>query len=141
MSAGLVLRGGSELSPAEFGGSQSGGLTIMSGSRKHKRSRHSKRSGSSRHRRGRKLRGGNCGGMAPMGMSGGNYGIPGINPSVMSGGNLITPPQNAGGRKSRKSRSTLRRPLVMPRYGGGRTRRLRKHSGKARRHRTKSYSA
>jgi len=139
--SGNLLRGGmSELSPADFG-SQSGGLLITGGRRSgSKRSRHSKRSGSSRHRRGRKLRGGNCGGMAPMGMSGGNYGIPGINTSGMSGGNLITPPQNGGGRK-RRSRSTLRRPLVMPRYGGGRTRRLRKHSGKARRHRTKSYSA
>jgi hypothetical protein len=132
MSGPLMMRGGSELSPGDFNSPQTGGLLtgIMGGSRKRSGSKRSgsKRSGSKR-RGSRKLRGGNScqmkAGMAPMGMS---------------GGNLITPP-GGGGRKSR-SRSSLRKPLVLPRYGGGgKTRRLRKHSGKARRHRTKSYSA
>jgi len=137
MSAGLVLRGGSELSPGDFNSPQTGGLLtgIMGGSRKRSGSKRSgsKRSGSKR-RGSRKLRGGNScqmkAGMAPMGMSGGV--------GVMA-------PPGGGGRKSRRSKSSssLRKPLVLPRYGGGgsKTRRLRKHSGKARRHRTKSYSA
>ena len=99
----LILRGGSELSPAEFGGPQTGGIMVQGG----RRGRSGKRSGSKR-RGSRKLRGGNnCqmkAGMNPMGMSGGV--------------GVMAPPG-----------------------GGGRTRRLRKHSGKARRHRTKSYSA
>ena len=125
MSAGLVLRGGSELSPADFG-SQTGGLLtgIMGGSRKRSGS---KRSGSKR-RGSRKLRGGNNCQMKA-----------GMNPMGMSGGVGVMAPPGGGGRKSRsRSRSSLRKPLVLPRYGGGgRTRRLRKHSGKARRHRTK----
>lgn len=128
----LILRGGSELSPAEFGGPQTGGIMVQGG----RRGRSGKRSGSKRSgskRRGsRKLRGGNNCQMKA-----------GMNPMGMSGGVGVMAPPGGGGRKSRsRSRSSLRKPLVLPRYGGGgRTRRLRKHSGKARRHRTKSYSA
>ena len=120
MSATAILRGGSELTPADFtlGGAQSGGIMVQGGKRSgSKRSgskrRGSKRRGSKRSKRSRrKMRGGNCG--APLGttMGGNMSGMPQM-------GGMITPPSG----------------------GGGRTRRLRKLSGKARRHRTKSYSA
>ena len=152
----VILRGGSELTPADFNslGPQEGGILVQggkrsgfrrsgfrrkgrrsSGKRRGTKRRGSKRSGSKRRgtKRSRKMRGGNtCG--APLNTTMGGMDMPQMGgmdmpsgmpssmpgmPSSMSGGMLVSPPSN----------------------GGGRTRRLRKMTGKARRHRTKSYSA
>ena len=119
-----------DLSPATLsGGNQSGGLLVVGGRRKGKRSG-SKRSGSKRRgskrsskRSRRKMRGGNCG----AGNVGG-FAMP--HAAGMSGGNTHMLHSMYGGNIP-----------ITPSHGGGRTRRLRKLTGRARRHRTKSYSA
>jgi hypothetical protein len=112
----VLLRGGSELTPASFGPNQDGGLFITGGKRKTRRSGKSRRSGSKRktgkRKSGRKtrrrMRGGNqCGG-----------------PTAMTGG--TTMPTES---------------MSMPSMQMGGARKLKKRTGKARRHRTKSYMA
>lgn len=96
---------------------------------------------------------------SPKGMSGGSGPLPlGTGPfqqggTVLIGGNTHNMPMNGGilvqggsrRRRSRRHRTRRRQRggvnMVTPPGGGGRSRRLKRVSGKARRHRTRSYSA